>query len=268
MEYFQTIWNFIHQNWLTILIGLLGFLMSIYLYFKGKRSRIPTYNIRTINLVQENINKIETVEILYSKKKIKNLSVSKIAFWNNGRETITSDDVASKNTVRLVIEENYIFLDANIIYRKNQANDFDIKISDDNKSIDISFEYFDFGEGIVIQVFHTGNHSANIYMKGSIRTVNKIHRKGNSHLSSLFQNFVVRMIMGKNNIYERKFPAYFIFVTGIVYLFLGLDWWVIKSRDNMEALLLSLAGATYIFLGYIMVWRKIPKGFDIFNEEF
>lgn len=167
-------------NLITFILAILGILCSVYFYLKGKKCKKPTYILKTTNLVRENIQKIDSVDILYSGNKIKNLSVTKIAFWNNGKDTISCNDVAKKSPIRLTIKDDFIFLDAEIIFQKNQSNDFSIAISNDNKFIDIDFDYFDFEEGIVLQVFHTGAKSSDISMEGQIKSVKEISHKKSS----------------------------------------------------------------------------------------
>ena len=67
-----------------------------------------------------------------------------------------------------------VYTNNEIIYQKNPSNDFNISISNDNKYVDITFDYFDFEEGIVLQVFHTGNKSDDITLVGQIKSVKNI----------------------------------------------------------------------------------------------
>lgn len=157
-------------NAFSLFLAILGIIFTTYFYFKSKRIRMPIYILRTVNLVRENVQKIDTVNILYAGNKVNNLSITKIAFWNDGKETINNSDVAQNNPIRLIIDKDCIFLDAEIIYQKNPSNDFNISISNDNKYVDITFDYFDFEEGIVLQVFHTGNKSDDITLVGQIKS--------------------------------------------------------------------------------------------------
>lgn len=160
IQYFaELLNNYSLKDAISLFLTIISIITAIIFYLNGKKSKIPTYILRTISLVQEKIQKIETVKILYSGNKVDNLSISKIAFWNAGKDTIDHMDIAQNNPIRLIIEENYLFLEANIIYQKNPSNNFNISLSDNNKYIDITFDYFDYEEGIVLQVFHTGNTS-------------------------------------------------------------------------------------------------------------
>lgn len=69
---------------------------------------MPIYVLRTVNLVRENVQKIDTVNILYSGNKVNNLSITKMAFGMM-EETINNSDVAQNNPIRLTIDKDCIF---------------------------------------------------------------------------------------------------------------------------------------------------------------
>ncbi|WP_338867964.1 hypothetical protein WBJ53_16250 [Spirosoma sp. SC4-14] len=173
-------------NIVTLLLAIIGIILSFYFYFKSKKNKVPIYIARSVNLVRESIKKIETVEIMYAGSKIENLSLTKIALWNDGRDTISFNDVAHADPIKICIDEEYDILDAEILFQKNPANDFSVKIDSNRKAILINFDFFDFEEGIVIQLAHTGNSSDDVRLTGTIKSVKKILRK--SLLNSIFPN--------------------------------------------------------------------------------
>lgn len=164
-------------NILSFAIGIIGIISSFYFYFKSKRSRIPIYFIRTINLVRERIQKLDTVEIFFSGKRIINLSITKIAILNIGKETINFMDVAINNPLKVIIDDKYEILEAEILVSNNNSNDFKISIEENKKAILIKFDYFDYEEGLVLQLAHTGNSNEDIVVTGNIKSVKKIIRK-------------------------------------------------------------------------------------------
>lgn len=230
-----------------------------------------------MNLVRENVQKIDTVNILYAGNKVNNLSITKIAFWNDGKETINNSDVAQNNPIRLIIDKDCIFLDAEIIYQKNPSNDFNISISNDNKYVDITFDYFDFEEGIVLQVFHTGNKSDDITLVGQIKSVKNIQRK--DYFSSFIPTYIVNIL--KKTTLPKKIAklvsGWTVFIMGLCLVLFALiipfieivpkDSNPEKSRLEM-IVFLGIVGILYASMGYSLIKRKIPKGFNVFNEEF
>lgn len=257
-------------NLITFILAILGILCSVYFYFKGKKCKKPTYILKTTNLVRENIQKIDSVDILYSGNKIKNLSVTKVAFWNNGKDTISYNDVAKKSPIRLTIKEDFIFLDAKILFQKNQSNDFSITMSNDNKFIDIKFDYFDYEEGIVLQVFHTGAKSSDISMVGQIKSVKEFSHKSHSTFPLFFEKInIPTQNIRKIIDFTYLISGVFFLVVSAAFLFVGVPTPSYEPKDdNVAIILLALAGFLYIGIGWNSLKRKAPQGFDIFNDEF
>lgn len=261
-------------NFLSFLFGLGGIIFTIYFYIKGKKVKKPVYMIRTINLVREKIKKIDKINILYNGNSINDLSITKIAFWNEGKETIDNNDIAKNDPLRLSISNDYMFLDAKIIYQKNTANDFKILMSQDHKYIDINFDYFDFEEGIVLQIIHTGNKNNDISLNGKIKSVKNIRRKESKH--SISHSIMTSTKTWKN---RRKFKS----IIGCLFIIIGLLLiigsiipsfmrYLLFVPDYRYSTLLIiyvwLISILYLLLGVSYVKRNIPKGFDIFNDEF
>lgn len=264
-------------NAFSLFLAILGIIFTIYFYFKSKKVRIPIYILRTVNLVRENVQKIDTVNILYAGNKVNNLSITKIAFWNDGKETINNNDVAKNNSIRLEIDKNFIFLDAKIIYQKNLSNGFSISISNENKHIDINFDYFDFEEGIVLQVFHTGNDSDDISLVGQVKSVKKIHRK--DYASTFIPTYIVN-VLKKTKLPKKITRLVFswtyiimgllLIITAFIMPFIEITPKDSHPEENRLELIVffSIVGILYASIGCSMVKRKIPKGFNVFNEEF
>ncbi|AWL09499.1 hypothetical protein HME7025_01646 [Aquirufa nivalisilvae] len=267
-------------NIISLLLGVAGILFSFYFYFKSKRSKIPTFAIRTINLIRDKIQKIDTVEILYSGEKVNNLSISKIAIWNDGKETINKTDVASNNPLKIKIKDNFKFLDAKVLYQKNDANDFIIQISTDRNFINIAFDYFDFEDGIVLELFHTGNTSEDLYIDGKIKSVKSIIRRDS--IGTFLPSSIIKWlrndkeIISKSNM--RTIMGWLVLMGGIsicclaIYTpFRHVDSTLVPRQMESSYFAVTMStvlGLLYIWYGYRMLKRNIPKGFDIFNEEF
>jgi hypothetical protein len=262
-------------NLISFLLAVLGLVFTIYFYFKSKKSKLPIYVVRTINLVKEKIQKIDSVQILYSGEKVSNLSISKIAFWNDGKETINSTDVAINNPIKIYITEGYEILDAEILFQKNNSNDFKIVVNENNKSISIAFDFFDFEEGIVLQVFHTGNSNEDISITGTVKSVKNIKRK--EILYSIFPSKIFDILKGdKSKIKHktmRRILGWTTIIVGIIFtssyfIFPTKHEPVVEDPSFYQKLLPAILGIPYIYTGYKMLKRHIPKGFDIFNDEF
>lgn len=177
-ESFKEIMQWLNENqWLNLIflvLAILSIVVSIYLYFKSKRRKIPIYLIKTFNLIKDRVNNIPEVKIIYKENPIQNLSITKIAFWNKGNEVINKTDIASRDPIRIVVDEEYEILNANIIFNKNEANNFSIIIMPDKKSVLIDFDYLFTNEGISIEIYHTGVSGKDIKFMGRLKDVQQI----------------------------------------------------------------------------------------------
>lgn len=263
-------------NAISFLLAIAGIFFSVFFYKKSKKEKRPIYMLRTVNLVRENIQKIDRINILYDGRPVNNLSITKIALWNGGKSTIDNKDVAKNDPLRLAIGNDCNFLNAEIIYQKNASNGFNISISDDQKYINITFDYFDFEEGIVLQVFHTGHKSSDISLMGQIKSVKQIQRIYNSQfiIPISFVNMLqeAKISHGEVNLLFRWVSI----VVGVLLILLSIAQFMnielIKYNSEVERkvtmILGGILGLLYLFIGYKSLRRYIPKGFDIFDEEF
>ena len=274
MVTYQTIMDFFNNNpvlnLITLILAVLGILFTAYFYLRSKKNRVPTYMVRTINLVRDMLPKIDAVEMLYSGKKVNNLSISKVAFWNEGKETINFIDIAPQKPIKIIINDEYDILDVGILFQKNDANNFKINISEDKKSVDITFDYFDYNEGMVLQIFHTGNCSENIKIEGKIKSVKKINRKdfGLSFITNLFSIFPKSFAYSK---ITKIILGWIILIIGLSFCFLSI-YYSIRLQNwhfvDFSNIFFLGVGLSYAFFGYQSLKKKIPKGYDIFSDEF
>jgi hypothetical protein len=268
LEFFQ---NNPFLNVVFLCLALIGVLATIYFYFKSIRKKEPTFSIRSINLVKDKINKIKGLEINYLNEKINNLSISKLAFYNNGKETIKSNDVANSDPLKIEIKNNGKILDADIIFQKNIANNF--KLSLKKNKISIEFDYFDYAEGIVVQIVHTGKTSEDLALKGSFHGVKNIKEK------SLNKSFLSKLVRPTSSLFKKKLSSKvtkklilsFLFIAPILFLVLAFIPTEPKKIETSIWVKL-IPGIIFLLLywgtGFTIIKNRPPKGFDIYDDEY
>ena len=270
-------------NCVCLGLAVISIILCIYFYIKAKKVKQPTYAVRTIRLIEPKIKNIGNINISYLENKIENLSVSKIALWNSGRDTIDYTDVAKNDNLKIIIDSQYRILDCSILFQKNKANSFTVEISNDGKAVAINFDYFDCNEGVILQVFHTGNSSNNISLIGRIKSVNRIKRKGEQKRNNSKPSFINKASIAiikiaakfvRTRLYRYTAIVFFIYLCLLFCYSFFVDAETItslfygnNSKFSMQFLLLLLA-ISYFYIAYITSNNNIPKGFDIFNEEF
>lgn len=263
--------------WLVIIsfiISLLGIVLAIIFYFKSKRLKKPRLESKSINLLRESAEKIDGLKITYLSENIPNITITKLAIWNEGNETVNGSDIAQAHPLAIIAENDVKILEAKIIYTKNESNEINIQEIESGKKLNVTFDYLDFEDGAVIQILHTGNSSEDIKFEGTIKGVGKIGldnhiKKRKSILASIEDK------LGKKG--KLKFlgitsiiMGIIIFIMGIITLIMGIRTIDIsKSQINpmVSAILYTVLSIAYIIAGFKALKKRVPKGFEIFEEN-
>ena len=236
-----------HNSWLNLVflvLAVTSIMISIYLFIRSRKEKAPHFSIRTFKLIEDSLTKIEAVEILYQGKRVKNLTLSKIALWNKGRDSINANDIAPTDPLKIGINPQYQLLAAEIICSQTKANNFSITPNLENNEVKIDFDYFDTNEGVVIQVYHTGKQSEDVSLKGTVKGVTRITHivPGEDYLTD---SFVARVT---SSLRIRKIKSGPLRLTILIFL----------------ALLTLPIGLPLLIIDLIMKpWRRIPRQFNL-----
>lgn len=210
------------------------------------------------------------MEILYKGSKIDNLSITKIAIWNAGKETINNTDVAENDRFRIEINDKYLILESEIIVAINRANSFTLIRKTDNV-LEIKFDYFDHKEGIIIQLYHTATSSEHLKIKGSFKGTKSIVRNDSSNQ---FNPIIVKMfdsVLLKPKII-RDFFKIMVFIIPIVMWIIMLGNISKFSQQPIFLIIISiillLFTILYWSMGISLSKRRVPRGFKAFEDEF
>jgi hypothetical protein len=153
-------------NFLFFLLALAGIALAIIFYYKSQKEKKLVFSTQTFSLVRESLATIKNVEIKYNGSMVRNLSLTKFAVWNSGKEPIKNSDIASTDPLIILSSQKSIIYDYEISYHQ-EVNNIQIKRIDE-KSINILFEYFDFNDGIVLSIYHSGHMSDDLIIQGTI----------------------------------------------------------------------------------------------------
>lgn len=252
-------------NIATLLIAIFGCILSVFFFRKGKKTKKPTYSIVTNNLVRDSIKDIDSVQITYKGENIPNLSVSKITFWNAGKDTIQKSDITKKCPLKVTIEDGYRILDAKIIFQKNEASLVKASLNPKKNEVIISFDYLDFEDGFVLQIFHTADSSDEICVTGTIKTVRELEKRYNTDVVTRF----IRKFIRNRKIIDaiQLVNDWNIVILGVLLIGAALlpDSILMSTHNNNSSISFRIAlgvfGILYTYLGYSRVKRGIPKGY-------
>jgi hypothetical protein len=253
------------ENWEKVfaIVGTLAGVIGVYFGFKGWKRKKPTYLIRSNNIFSGLEHTIPDVEVKFSGygQPIKALTVTKIAFWNAGTETLKKQDVVKDDPITIRGKEGVVFLSASVVETVSPLNKIDCKLKQDRSLVTITFEYLDHNQGANFQVFHTGTSNADITFQGTIMGASPIRRKlrgnGSATPPSMWLNWTP------------------IFVLWLLWVLIALG--IISTSpepvrpDALETISLETAGVALLVLtvgwGVFLYLFHIPKPFsNIFRQ--
>ncbi len=269
METWLKIAEWLKANpWLTLLGFLLtafSIILAIIFFIKSRRIKDPQYAIRNTNLIRDFTSRLEALEMTYAGERISNLTVTKLAFWNNGKDTINMSDIASADPLRVRAKSGFKILDSSLLYAKNDANQFSIRRSEDGSCVLIQFDYLDQGEGGIIQFLHTGRSSGDIEVHGTIKGAGKLNRC----FVPIFPILRILSILLLSSPKTKRWTfARFLFIVPVVATVVIFLTPVFEDLMLVKGIFVGALFFTYWGTGFYMLKRRIPKGFEIFEEDF
>lgn len=161
--------------WLNIVflfLAIISILLAVIFYIRSLKTRKPVYSKQTNRLVNSELSALSNLEIKYNKSIIENLSVTKIAIWNSGKEPIRQTDIASSDPLKILASDDVELYDFELI-NHNTVNNIEL-IKDQLTSIKVSFEFLNYNDGFILNIFHNGKSSEDIIIKGTFVGSEKI----------------------------------------------------------------------------------------------
>lgn len=182
-------WNQIIANpWVGFagtLFGVLGILASAIIYFRTRRYQQPAYYKSSIRWYDGANVPHKDIKLTFRGKDIARFTITHLAFWNAGNQTIRESDFAPASPLRLIIPDDVEAFDIRI----TAATAPEIRASLDspeaieagaNKEIPVHFDYLDAEDGFSIQVIHDAKSPSGIRFDGKLPGVSKFRSSSSS----------------------------------------------------------------------------------------
>ena len=263
------------NQWLNIIFLILAglsIIVSIILYRKSRKRRSPVFDKLSTNVISEKIQRVGQIEVKYQGEKVKDLTVSKIAFWNRGNETINDLDQAPTDKLKVIIDSDFKILESELIFQTSSTNN--IRLNARGEAVEVLFDYIDKDEGGIIKLIHTGKNSTNIDLTGTFKGSDPLKR-----INSKLQFFSVSLVFSLLPFFRKflKLPwmrssefqsllGWSLVVVGIGF---GLAFFLF-DESVVDSVFTGFMALTYLALGLLTVFgsNRMPKGFEIFfNDE-
>ena len=141
--------------WLLLsLCTVVSLIFAIYTWITGKRTKEISIDKYTNEIVKMGKSPIQKLEMKFDGKAIQDLSSTIYFIWNSGNDVINANDMVGERPIRITCE-NEQFLDVKIIKQSDESNSFRI-LDFNTTNIEMAFDYIDSGEGLKLQILHTG----------------------------------------------------------------------------------------------------------------
>jgi len=180
---------------LAIITTSMGVVAGWIITIKLTKNKKPLWCYKANQLFKDGISTIDGLKITYKDSPVENFSSFFIAFWNNGKEAIRDNDIAE--TINVSVSNGKIY-DARRIHQSTQSNDFNVAVSKDETSANITFKYINFKEGVVVQLFTDCSETEDIAFGGKIMDCKNKYKKSNKanvYLSATTVRRIVAIIL-------------------------------------------------------------------------
>jgi hypothetical protein len=163
-------------NGLGFILGLISLILGYIFYREGLRLKKPFWNIRSNNLVQDFSSALSDLTIAYKGEKVENITISRIIFWNGGKDTINASDIPRTDPLKIVATANNVLLDIQLLSTNSAPSSFSVSLQPDKTCALLNFEYLDYSQGAILQIIHTGTSSSHLSIVGTVKGT-KVRKK-------------------------------------------------------------------------------------------
>jgi hypothetical protein len=241
-----------------LVIGVTGIVLATFFYYRGRKGKKPRYEITSYNIIRDFEAESFPLEILYSGQRVENVTVSKVAFWNAGEETLNEADVASADPLTFQVTSGCKILDAKIISTKNESNKMGLEKLGES-CYRLKFEFMDKDEGAVVQLVHTGKSSDDVCVCGTIKGAGHPKTRQRSP-TGITVAMLFLLIGGGTVLFVTSRPPFLPTTVN------GVTAWPYANPISVPLFLMI------IFFLSSRLWNRyqrerFPKGFSAFGEE-
>jgi hypothetical protein len=268
---------------ISLILGIVGIaigtLVSYYFYRRSLKEKAPYWAITSNNLVEGFSSKIHDLQASYEGKRVQNLTISRVLFWNDGAETIKRDDIETINHVRISPKNDILLLDAKVLASNNNSSQFTVQIAENDNCIYLNFDYLDEKQGAVIQIIHTGTSSQDLEVIGDIKGAKNIHQRSLvPKWAKIIRNLRSNFRMSRKTVAVAGIVSGFLYILGgVLGVIYSKSLNLFTSPRPVNTLWFQLSIAIFLLLGGVLlvftsvsllrVSKIAPKGLEIFDKD-
>jgi hypothetical protein len=156
-------------NIISSALAILSLILAFVFYYRGKNTKVPYYSRRSTTLLDRELIVRNPIKVTFLDRPVDTLTITYVALWNNGRATIIRDDIAATDPLRVVADDGFDLLAADIICENRPANNFSLSLRREENIAVIDFDFIDYRNGAVLRIYHTGGEDQPVDIVGTIK---------------------------------------------------------------------------------------------------
>lgn len=142
--------------WLFLsVLSIFSVIFAIWTWCAGKQRKEISVQCKSDILIKAGKNQIKKLDVLYDGNPIEDLTSSKFFIWNSGNQVLQRNDIVSARPIAIRSEKAKL-LDAQILRMSDPTSGFSVQLNS-NQEAQVDFEYVEAGNGILVQILHTGD---------------------------------------------------------------------------------------------------------------
>lgn len=153
----------------TFFLAISSIILTALFYKLSKPRRLLAYATRTFRVVPVKRIKLKRLQTTYNGYPVESLSVTWVAVWNAGNESIRRGDVATKAPPIIYAGDGITLFETDIVETSTEANNVSLTpVYTPITGSAISFDFLDPGDGAVFSVVHDGSKVTDIRLNGEV----------------------------------------------------------------------------------------------------
>jgi hypothetical protein len=243
------------QSPLAILAGLALGVVGLIATIRAQRVRRPVYAIREQRLVTAAVSALPGLAITFGGHPVENLTVTRIAFWNAGSETISKEDVPPLDPIRISATAPAEILDATVLTVTDAVND--CRLVQETGDFHVLFEYLDHQEGLLMQIIHTGATDKSISVSGRTKGAKSVRLVSPSQATPPPKGRVRQLLGRVAGVFGMLIGI--VFPTGVIYLGIMLPWHGQPLGDLLLSYTLKIGIFWFGWYLYSAMWKHLNE---------
>jgi len=153
-----------------------GFYATIWAFRKSRKEKCPVCTLRSRRVLEAESHSWEGLDIRANGSAVKNLTLTKLALWNAGKDPIRKEDVPEPITIRLNGVSDMVSCKSLNLGRTSNNVKIEPSQTCGPEILEVRFDYLDYHDGLAVMVAHTGRGNEDIGIEGKIVGGHKLRR--------------------------------------------------------------------------------------------